>query len=170
MDKVLVTLEGGDTRFKRWAKHVTKVLPDKTNGYAFEGEFVPLERLVELPVGAIVLIYNEEGSRAKHFPHAWVQRVVKNDDGSGSLEDVEPLARGFDWALKLRDKVAPLVNIAPTPAPLLEQMERERVLAELLAELGYSGQDSVEQVETRPLSADAVRQALLKAYRAGGRQ
>jgi hypothetical protein len=110
-----------DLRYKAWAKLVRRVDASRKDGYAFEGPWLRRGRLDELPVGSLVLLYDEAGSRRYHSPSVQVLRV--QPDGSlAVVEDAEgPLcARGWDWALLLRDRLAALL-----------QQERESPLAHI---------------------------------------
>jgi hypothetical protein len=103
-----------DHRFKSWARLITGVDCSRKDGYAFQGPWLRRGRLDELPVQALVLLYDEVGSRRHHHPEVEVLRV----QGDGSLAQVEddrgPLrAEGRDWALLLRDRVAALLDAAP---------------------------------------------------------
>jgi hypothetical protein len=103
-----------DSRFKSWARLITGVDRSRKDGYAFQGPWLRRGRLDELPVQALVLLYDEVGSRRYHHPEVEVLRV----QGDGSLAQVEddrgPLrAEGWDWALLLRDRVAALLGAAP---------------------------------------------------------
>lgn len=108
-DKVIVEIpDKFDDRWKSWAKVLAGVDRTKTNGYAFQGEFVKLGRKTELEVGSYVLLYREEGSTKYH--RAKVEIVQVKDDGR--LETVL-YAVGSDWALELRDQVADLLDEPP---------------------------------------------------------
>jgi hypothetical protein len=103
-----------DSRFKSWARLITGVDRSRKDGYAFQGPWLRRGRLDELPVQALVLLYDEVGSRRYHHPEVEVLRV----QGDGSLAQVEddrgPLrAEGWDWALLLRDRVAAFLDAAP---------------------------------------------------------
>jgi hypothetical protein len=41
-------------KYKHWAKHVVSVDISKTNGYAFGGNFLAVEREHKLPVGSLI--------------------------------------------------------------------------------------------------------------------
>jgi hypothetical protein len=43
------------SKYKHWAKVVTSVDTTKTNGYAFQGEFLGVTREHKLPVGSIIV-------------------------------------------------------------------------------------------------------------------
>jgi hypothetical protein len=103
-----------DHRFKSWARLITGVDCSRKDGYAFQGPWLRRGRLDELPALALILLYDEVGSRRHHQPYVEVLQV----QGDGSLaqaEDVRgPLrAEGRDWALLLRDRVAALLDAAP---------------------------------------------------------
>ena len=103
-----------DSRFKAWARLITGVDRYRKDGYAFQGPWLSRGRLDELPALALVLLYDEVGSRRHHQPEVEVLQV----QGDGSLAQVEddrgPLrAEDRDWALLLRDRVAALLDAAP---------------------------------------------------------
>jgi len=103
-----------DHRFKSWARLITGVDRSRKDGYAFQGPWLSRGRLDELPALALVLLYDEVGSRRHHQPEVEVLQV----QGDGSLAQVEddrgPLrAEDRDWALLLRDRVAALLDAAP---------------------------------------------------------
>ena len=104
MKKVIITVpKVGDRRFKQWAKLVKSVDTSKTNGYAFEGNFLTPGRKAEVETG-ILIVYGEEGSRANRKPVVAVVRVKED----ASLEEILRVY-GMDWVLEIRDKVAELV-------------------------------------------------------------
>lgn len=111
-----------DRRWKAWAKVVEKVDTTKTNGWAYEGEFVPVGRKAELEAGSIVIYYQEIGSRANREPVVTVYRVTDN----GTLEELLR-TEGLDWALNIRDQVAELVNKSKA-----DELEALRAEAEAL--------------------------------------
>lgn len=91
-------------RHKCWAKVITTVDTSKQNGYAFTGDFVKSDKLIELQDGAYVLTYEERGSRNNR--KAFVDLYKVKD------EVLEPLlnGEGADWALQIRDKAAHIIN------------------------------------------------------------
>ncbi|HUO45618.1 MAG TPA: hypothetical protein VM470_02160 [Acidimicrobiia bacterium] len=95
----------GDSRGKHWAKVVTEVDTSKSSGWAFTGDFVADGGIQDLPVGAILLVYGEKGSRANPQAEARIYRV--NGDATLSPEGE---ASGRAWARTLRDHVAELVT------------------------------------------------------------
>ena len=102
-------------KWKSWAKLLQRVDTSRKDGYAFEGPWLRRGRLDELPVGALVLLYDEVGSRRYHIPYVHVVRV--EPDGTLALVSDEegPLrAKGWDWALLLRDRVARLLGSSKT--------------------------------------------------------
>lgn len=123
-----------DSRFKSWGKVVTRVDLNQRNGYAFEGRWLRRGQLDELEVGAVVLLYDEVGSRAKHAPWVTVHEVAApaGADETGELTKIAE-NHGLSWALALRDLVAAKLGQAPAdpaspaapatptiPAPVLE--------------------------------------------------
>jgi hypothetical protein len=102
----------GDERRKNWAKIVTNVDPEKSDGWAFEGEFVATGGIQDLSAPSVLLVYGERGSRTNPQQEARVYLV--NTDATLTLADS---ASGRAWARTLRDGVADLVHDVPiTPA------------------------------------------------------
>jgi len=100
-DEILVPVEIpllGDERRKNWAKVVYNVDEQKASGWAFEGEFISVGGIQDVPVGSILLIYGERGSRAN--PHPMAAIYVVNGDATLSKHDE---ASGRAWARTLRD-------------------------------------------------------------------
>lgn len=132
MEMRIVTIPAfGDRRFKQWAKALKKVDTSKKNGYAFEGDFLRINDLAELPVGSYVLSYGKFGSRANCKPAARLQRVEAN----GSLTDiVERTGLSESWTLEVRDEIASIVNAEASEAAeenLLAGFSDEELLAEI---------------------------------------
>lgn len=136
MQKVIVTVpEQQDKRHRNWAKLVTRVDRSKANGYAFEGQFLSRGQLAEVPVGGIILAYDQVGSMQNWAPLVRVYRV----EADGSLTQLlewrgERETRG-SWALAVRDQVADLLEAAQdqpaAPQVDLSQVPTEALLAEL---------------------------------------
>ena len=94
----------GDERHKNWAKVVDHVDEDKASGWAFEGEFISPGGIQDVPVGAVVLVYGERGSRAN--PQSEARVYLANSDGTLTPHGA---AKGRAWARTLRDGVAELL-------------------------------------------------------------
>jgi hypothetical protein len=102
-DRLLVAVDVplvGDERHKNWAKVVESVDSAKTSGWAFEGPFVATGGIQDVPLGSVLLVYGERGSRVNPQITARVYRV--NADSTISLEAE---AKGKAWARTLRDPV-----------------------------------------------------------------
>jgi hypothetical protein len=107
-DVVLVPIDVplvGDERHKNWAKIVTNVDPSLSSGWAFEGDFIATGGIQDVPIGSVLLVYGERGSRANPQSEAKVLRV--NADATVSELAV---AKGRAWARTLRDTVAELLE------------------------------------------------------------
>ena len=102
----------GDERRKNWAKIVTNVDASHATGWAYEGDFIATGGVQDVPIGSIILVYGERGSRTNPQVEARVLRV--NSDGTVSLITQ---AKGRAWARTLRDPVADLLADA-TDAPI----------------------------------------------------
>jgi len=104
----------GDERRKNWAKIVTNVDSSQASGWAFEGEFIAVGGIQDVPIGSVVLVYGERGSQAK--PVAEAKVYTTNADGTMSFHAA---ASGRAWARTLRDGVEELVA-SEAHAPQLE--------------------------------------------------
>jgi len=94
----------GDARLKNWAKVVVNVDESKSNGWAFDGEFIAAGGIQDVPVGSVVMVYGEKGSRTK--PQIEAKVFVAN--GDGTLSHIQS-ASGRAWARTLRDRTAELL-------------------------------------------------------------
>ncbi len=133
MSAVLVAVDVptvGDDRHKHWAKVVTNVDTGKSSGWAFDGDFVATGGIQDLPVGAVLLVYGEKGSRANPHSHARVYTV--NSDATLSFISE---AKGSAWARTLRD---PVIDLLGQERPLtgLAAIPDQELIAEL-EERGY---------------------------------
>lgn len=124
--KEIIQDDTGDYEFYNggWVKEVTGVDKSKSNGYAFEGRFVnPINGLSECGDG-LYIVCSIEGSRRRHKKCVAVFEI-KNDKVTKAIDWVE----GNDWALKIRDRVAELLN-QPKENPLAKY-STEELLEEL---------------------------------------
>jgi len=120
-----------DRRFKKWAKVLTNVAPDAKNGYGFGGNFVEVGRMVDLPEGAVLLVYAETGSVANHQPKVTLYRVEE-----GELVE-HASVWSWDWAFHVREKAIELLGQKPSvPEELRNAVEQL---------LGQYGRDAVEE-------------------------
>ena len=95
----------GDERRKNWAKVVTNVDESLASGWAFEGDFIATGGIQDVPIGAIMLLYGERGSRSNPQIEARVLRV--NSDATMSHIVT---AKGRAWARTLRDQIVELLE------------------------------------------------------------
>ena len=95
----------GDARHKNWAKIIDNVDESKSSGWAFEGEFIAAGGIQDVPVGSVLMVYGEKGSRAN--PQIEAQVFVANGDGTLTPEQA---ASGRAWARTLRDRVSELLQ------------------------------------------------------------
>ena len=140
MEDVLVAVEVplvGDERHKNWAKVVDAVDPSKASGWAYEGEFVAVGGIQDIPAGAVLLVYGERGSRANPQVEARVFRV----NADGTLTHCQS-AKGRAWARTLRDGVVEMLDGDRAPA-------QERPWEPDL--LSYSDAAILEEVRRRDL-------------------
>ena len=109
-----------------WTKLVTGVDKTKTNGYAFSGEFLPGDKEVDVPVGAVLVQQHPEGS----VKHPWNSGHCYCVTESGELEQTH--REDYDWSkdfLSFRDHVADVLNGQQDDAAGDDSTERERVAA-----------------------------------------
>jgi hypothetical protein len=102
-DAVLVAVDVpllGDERHKNWAKVVDSVDASKSSGWAYEGDFVAVGGIQDLPAGSVLLVYGEKGSRAN--PQILARVYAVNPDATLSFEAE---AKGKAWARTLRDSI-----------------------------------------------------------------
>lgn len=117
----------GDERHKQWAKVVSNVDTGKSSGWAYEGDFVATGGVQDLPVGCVLLVYGEKGSRANPQQLARVFTV----NGDATLTFVSE-AKGSAWARTLRDPIlelldqeVPATGLAAIPdVELIDELER----------------------------------------------
>ena len=126
----------GDDRRKNWAKIVTNVDESHSSGWAYEGDFIATGGIQDVPVGAVLLVYGEKGSRTNPQVEARVLRV--NNDGTVSLVTQ---AKGRAWARTLRDGVVELLA-EQTGAPVVAK-DWDPVL------MGYSTAALEEELDRR---------------------
>ena len=134
MQKVIVQIPR-EGRWKSWAKLLERVDRSKPNGFAFEGEFLRRGERAEVPVGSLILVYTEEGSRKNWYPVVHVLRAEADGSLTTLLEWVGEV-RERSWALAVRDKVAELLAEAQgrqqdTPAIDLSQVPTDALIQEL---------------------------------------
>ncbi|MFZ0493273.1 MAG: hypothetical protein WAM81_08800 [Acidimicrobiia bacterium] len=121
----------GDARLKNWAKVVERVDESKASGWAYEGSFIATGGVQDVPVGSVILLYGEKGSRGN--PQSRAEVLTANADGTLSRR---ASASGQAWARTLRDEVAELLadNDPLTLlqwSPELMRYEDEALLSEL---------------------------------------
>lgn len=112
---VLVAIEVplvGDARHKNWAKIVENVDETKSSGWAYDGAFIAAGGIQDVPVGSVVMVYGERGSRAN--PQIEARVFIANGDGTLSHEQS---ATGKAWARTLRDRVSELLTQSSERSP-----------------------------------------------------
>lgn len=95
----------GDERHKNWAKIIYSVDESKDSGWAFEGEFIAVGGIQDVPAGSVMIVYGEKGSRAN--PQIAAQLFTVNADATLTPQAA---ARGRAWARTLRDRVTELLS------------------------------------------------------------
>lgn len=127
-DVVLVAVEipqVGDERHKNWAKVVDAIDTSKASGWAYDGPFIATGGIQDVPIGSVVLVYGERGSRAN--PQITARVYTVNPDSTLSLEAE---AKGKAWARTLRDPVEKCLGVE-TPAVDLSYLTDDLLVAEL---------------------------------------
>ncbi len=121
----------GDERHKNWAKVVERVDTARSSGWAYEGPFIATGGIQDVPVGSVLLVYGERGSRVNPQVTAHVYTV--NPDSTISLEAE---AKGRAWARTLRDTVERCLGM---DRPLIDLSHlTDEVLADELRNRGWS--------------------------------
>lgn len=122
----VISADGGNNFYNGgWVKEVTGVDTSKSNGYAFEGDFVNYAAKgsqVECGDG-LYLVCSIEGSRKNQRKEVAAYRITGEQ-----VEKVTDWVTGNDWALKLRAEVAELLGDKPNP---LAGYSTEELLAEI---------------------------------------
>ena len=129
-DSVLVAVEVplvGDERHKNWAKIVENVDTSKTSGWAYDGPFIEVGGIQDVPTGSTLLIYGEKGSRAN--PQIMARVYTVNSDATLTLEAE---AKGKAWARTLRDPIQHRLGMESAPLDL-SHLTDETLAAELRA-------------------------------------
>lgn len=127
----------GDERHKNWAKVVSSVDESKDSGWAFEGDFIAVGGIQDVPAGSVLMVYGEKGSRAN--PRISVQVFTVNADATLTPQAA---ARGRAWARTLRDRVAELLLEPSETLPGQQDWDPRLMLytdRALLEELGRRG-------------------------------
>lgn len=131
----------GDARLKNWAKVVANVDDTKSNGWAYDGEFIVAGGIQDVPVGSVLMVYGERGSRGN--PQVEARVFVANGDGTLSLIES---ATGRAWARTLRDRTAELLT------DRIGSLPTELAWDESL--IGYSDDAIFEEVRRRGLNRE----------------
>ncbi len=129
----------GDERHKNWAKVVYSVDDSKDSGWAFEGDFIAVGGIQDVPAGSVLIVYGERGSRAN--PQVAAQVFTVNADATLSSQ---ASARGRAWARTLRDTVSELLSEAAEHPPGRRDWSPELMLfadQALVEELRRRGHD-----------------------------
>ncbi len=127
-DMALVAVEipqVGDERHKNWAKVVDAVDTSRASGWAYDGPFIATGGIQDVPIGSVVLVYGERGSRAN--PQITARVYTVNPDSTLSLEAE---TKGKAWARTLRDPVERCLGME-TPAVDLSYLTDDLLVAEL---------------------------------------
>lgn len=123
--RIEITNTTASGRRRGWTKLVTSVDKSKTNGYAFEGEFLN-EGLHEVPIGSTLVQKNPEGSVKNGYSVGRVGVVCV--DGSVNWREEEP-----DWYkefLLIRDMVCEALGQELAEATGLSAISDDELLAE----------------------------------------
>lgn len=112
---------------KSWYKLIDSVDTDKTNGYAFDGEFLQNGSQYDLEIGSIVLECRPTGS----VKHSGKKGLIYKITPEGP-EDITSNPDGYNWKtdfLTLRDELHELINADNNTESLM--LEREQLLNRL---------------------------------------
>jgi hypothetical protein len=160
-EKYMDTLkkEGRYTRVRGsvWAKKVKHVDTTKPTGYAFEGEWLPMrDRLFEfdLKEGDILLLSADIGSAKWHEPVVQVWRVTKVGKDDFEYEKLMETS-GEDWAIKIRDELAKIVNVE-MPMPTRERIEEVQKEIEKLEEMLREKKYELEKLKLEEMKKEVV--------------
>lgn len=135
-----------DYRFQSWAKFVTGVNMAKSNGYAFDGEWLNDGTVEILPVRYVVLASFAHGSR-RYNTREYVAMIY--DAAEDAFHLPEPLIHTDDrkpgWALRIRDAVSQLLS--ETMAQNTDAWEKtpQGRLAVLLRDRGHEIPDNIRE-------------------------
>lgn len=84
--KIYIRLLRADTRWSgSWAKVIKTINENKSGGYAFEGQFIPManrwaeSREFEVKEGDVILVVQNEGSRKYHHKRAYIFTVENGE-------------------------------------------------------------------------------------------
>ena len=137
MKKSIVFIpESMDSRKKSWRKFLTGVNISKSNGYAFEGNWLRAGEKAELAEGSHVLTYDEPGSMKNWYPVIGLYRV---EDGLlKNVFEYEGDIAEKSWALSVRDKIASLLSESYTLNRSPLDGFEDFILIEELKNRGYS--------------------------------
>ena len=132
---------------KGWAKHVTRVNLQKTDGYAFEGAWINADTETDLPKGAIVVQQVPTGSN-KSPTRAWQAGIITAEGPQfGDLWTTASF-------LTFRDHVAHLLASAP-PDPTQAQRVRhaiEYLLGDSRPHVPNATLDQLTQLVLQPIT------------------
>ena len=117
----------GDERHKNWAKVVDSVDSSKSSGWAYDGAFVSVGGIQDVPTGSVLLVYGEKGSRAN--PQILARVYMVNSDST--LSHVAE-AKGKAWARTLRDPIERHLGMEPE-TPDLSHLSDEMLADEMRA-------------------------------------
>lgn len=120
----------GDERQKNWAKVVDSVDTNKSSGWAYDGAFVAVGGIQDVPVGSVLLVYGEKGSRAN--PQILARVFTINAD---STLTQEAEAKGKAWARTLRDPIERCLGMESNPLDL--SYLSDQVLADEMRARGW---------------------------------
>lgn len=126
----------GDERRKNWAKIVTNVDETLASGWAYEGEFIAVGGIQDVPIGSVVLAYGERGSRVN--PQIEARVLTVNTDGTVSHHAT---AKGRAWARTLRDQIVELLAPSDDAPPTSKDWD--------VALMGYSSSALEEELRRR---------------------
>lgn len=125
-----------DYRFKQYVKWIDVVDFEKSNGYAFVGDFVN-HGTVEYQIGKPRLLLVQSTTGSMKYNHQNFQVIRMNPDGSLEKTAIHDTDEERGWALRIRGEVDTLLNElsqAEAPSPFAEFLD-----GDLISELTRRG-------------------------------
>lgn len=109
---------------KSWFKLVSDVDTEKTNGYAFNGDFIEINKETDVEIGSIIIECRPSGSVKNWGKKGIIHKVIEND--------IEEISHEYDYMkdfLSFRDAVAAELDSGDDMETL--KIEREKLVARI---------------------------------------
>lgn len=98
-----------DRRFRSWVKWIDRVDTNKTDGYAFVGDFIK-DGTIEIEIGKPRLLLAQATSGSMKYNYSYYRVVQLNADGSLAPLNIESNSQQNGWALRIRDEVKSVLD------------------------------------------------------------